>query len=322
MLTVVDNQQQPPRSQELDQHLSHRPAPRLHPNRPSRRLGHRQPVTQAGQLDQPDPIRETGQKVRRHLYRQAGLAHPPHTRERHQREGRDPHRHPLHVALAPDKHARLSHQVRREHLHRPQRREDDRKARRADLKHPLRDREISQPVVTQVHHHRPRGHPVREQPRRHRRADHLPPMRGGHQTGSPIDRKPEVIPVALFHLPRVQTHAHPQAGLAWPHMLRQRPLNVTRCQHCIRCPGKGDPETVSTGRKNIPTMTLNSLTNNAVVKTQYRPHRIRRGLPQARRPFDIREEERHSPRRTTHAPSMTRQMATGSISGISSRECR
>jgi hypothetical protein len=108
-------------------------------------------------------------------------------------------------------------------------------------------------MLPQLHH----LHSPAHQPRSHRRAQHLTARRQRHQAGRLIHRRPEIIPVALDHLTRVQTHTHPDGRTLRPNLGSQPGLSSQRRGHGVASPGEGHPNTIPTCRKHAPAAPFN-----------------------------------------------------------------
>ena len=154
------------------------------------------------------------------------------------------------------------------------------------------------------------GTPVAGERRGRLRTHHLPAVRDRHQPRRAIHRRAEVVAV------RART-PHPCAHRCAPGPSR-RPATAPppappasrppRPAH--RRPGRTPTrEPVAAVVNDIPVVPLDRRAHQRVVPFQRRPHRIGHRLPQLRRTLDVREQERHGPRRRLrHEPRRYRQL--------------
>ena len=129
------------------------------------------------------------------------------------------------------------------------------------------------------------------------RAHHLPAVRDRHQPRRTIHRRAEVVPVALGGLTRVHTDPHPDRRTLRPRLRGQRLLHRDRRRQRITGPTERGVHAVAGRLHDVPAVRLDRRPHQRVVTFQRRPHRVRHRLPQLRRTLDIREQERHGPRR-------------------------
>ena len=138
MLTVVQDQQELLRSQELDKRVD-QALPGTSGNtehrrdRPSHPLG----VSHRRQLHKPGPLPEPGQRLGRHLQRQARLAHSADPGQRHHPGLPQRFADPVELPLATNERAHLQRQVPRERIQGRQRRKLAPQTRRAHLENTL-----------------------------------------------------------------------------------------------------------------------------------------------------------------------------------------
>ena len=113
-------------------------------------------------------------------------------------------------------------------------------------------------------------------------------MPGAHHAGSAVQRRSEVVVAAAFRLSRCDAHAHRQF---------ERTLRVNRCLD--RRPRRSESGIRAiTGVLEQPAAPgLDSGPHHLVVRSQRHLHSVGLFLPSARRPLDIREEERDCPAR-------------------------
>jgi hypothetical protein len=121
----------------------------------------------------------------------------------------------------------------------------------------------------------------------------------GHESCRPVERWPEVVAIPFLGLAGVHGHANPQDSGPRPFLVEQRPLGLDRRRDRVSGPSEGRGETVSPGREHNAPVTVDGLAEDLVMARQSCLHHIRRGIPEFGRSLDVREEERHRPRRTT-----------------------
>ena len=113
-----------------------------------------------------------------------------------------------------------------------------------------------------------------------------------------------IAPVAQLCLAGVDRHPHLDAG----HLLGQRPLHIHRRRDRIGRPRERGHHAVALALLDgtHPTMSGDTLVDHGVVAGDDRPGRVRRPLPQPRRPLDVGQQERdracrhHERRRLCH----------------------
>ena len=94
----------------------------------------------------------------------------------------------------------------------PQRREFHRQAVSRELENALGPPEVAQLVFAQVTQHSTRWEVVAEQFRRGSGEQHLAAVTGIQQAGDSVERRPEVVAIALFGNAGVQGHSYLQGG--------------------------------------------------------------------------------------------------------------
>ena len=112
-------------------------------------------------------------------------------------------------------------------------------------------------------------------------------MADRHQPGCTIDLRSEVVAVALVGLAGVHPHTHGREVRGTKGELR-----VLRGRDRVPRLGEGHCETVATGGKGEPAVQLERILQDRVVMHERGLHRHGIALPQTRRTFDVREEER------------------------------
>ena len=247
----------------------------------------------SAQCRQPDP-EDAGLVVRDErpcrLQRQARLTRPTGTGQRHQASATlDPGEQLSQLAVPTDERARRPRQVR----------VGNRLERRKPLLAELEDRDrlgnVLEPMLAQIE--QPVGS---NEGRRHRRQDHLPPMRRSCDPCRAVHLKPHIARLTESHLARVHTHPDSQPER------RQRHLCLTRRRQRIGGSGKCDEKRVPSRVHLDAPMRRPRHPRHPMVPRQQFPIGLRPELvQQSRRALDIGEQERHRPSREVlpHADS-------------------
>ena len=257
------------------------------------RVGHGRGVADGGQLDQPDPVGELVRQLGGDLDGQAGLADAAHAGEGHQPVGAHQLADLLHLELAADEAGELHRQVPGRGVERPQRRERRLQPVGAHLEQALRRRQVPQAVLAQVEqvdagHQRGRG--VAHQD--------LAAVTGGHHPGDAVQRRPEVVAVALVRPRRWPPPCAPAA----------RACRWASTAASIAAPGR---------REHGAHPVAGVLEHRAAVRLDDRPQHARRGSPgrPASRPASashIRVEPSMSVNRKVTVRAGRSAMASGS----------
>src|SRR5437667_8796611 len=106
--------------------------------------------------------------------------------------------------------------------------------------------------------------------------------------GRPVQRRAEVVVATAFRLTRSDAHAHWQL---------QRSLRVNRCIDCGARRGERGAHSVTGVLEQPSAPGFDGGAQHLVVRGQGHLHSVGLFLPSARRPLDIREEERDCPAR-------------------------
>src|SRR5437870_3532688 len=106
--------------------------------------------------------------------------------------------------------------------------------------------------------------------------------------GCPVQRRAEVVVATAFRLTRSDAHAHWQL---------QRSLRVNRCIDCGARRGERGAHSVTGVLEQPSAPGFDGGAQHLVVRGQGHLHSVGLFLPSARRPLDIREEERDCPAR-------------------------
>ncbi len=261
------------------------------------RLGnHRRNVSRShdlSELDEPTSVRETSRFRRRGCNRQPRLADPTNADHRHHR--RWSHQ-PLHVSDLTDttdqRHS-LTRQVASACTD-PQRSVRQPAGSAGNREQVLTSLQPRQRVLTEVDQINRR---VDQQRRRRRRHHHVPPVGDRANARGPIDRRPEVVPITFLGRTAVDPNSDPQRRPARPRLAGRPLLHFdSRGQCSVRSPER-DSEPVPARSEHIPTVPRQNVSDQLVVTSHDSRHAITVEFPQLRRPLDVREHERHRPRR-------------------------
>ena len=302
VLAVVDHEQRRRRPQHRHQLIDEAPARGLHqPGRRRHHVADTVGVDNGGEVDPPHAVGEPVDQLGGDLLGEAGLADPAGAGHRDQPliggeatqlgQLRDPS----------DQRGRRARQIVTELVERPQRGEVVGEIGMNQLPHPLGTGQIAQVVHAEIAECRVGGQMIGHQPGGDVRQKHLAPMGTGPQPCTTDHRVTHVIaPVAQLCLAGVDRHPHLDAG----HLLRQRPLHIHRRRDRIRRPRERGHHAVALALLDgtHPTMSGDTLVDHGVVAGDDRPGRVRRPLPQPRRPLDVGQQEcdracRHHERR-------------------------
>jgi hypothetical protein len=201
------------------------------------------------------------------------------------------------IRLAPQERRNLNRQIPGHATNRSQRRESRLQARRGHLEHTLREGEIPQPLLTEIHEHHTLGQHLTRQIGGCLRTHDLASMRDGLQPSRTVDRRTEVIAVAELPHPCVDPNPCPQRLAHRPPLRVHRSLAVDRRAHRGIRGGKHSVDAVAAALHHLTAVRGDPVTQDHVVSGQGRPHRLRLLIPQPGRDLEIREQERHRPRR-------------------------
>ena len=132
-----------------------------------------------------------------------------------------------------------------------------------------------------------------------RRAEHedLATMTDRKETGGAVERRANVVPIALFGLAGVQGHPHPQTAGQRPGLSGQRALRVEHGGQRVRSRRKRRVERIPHGLEDVAAVLGDGGAQEIVVPAEGGPHRLGMLLPQPGATLDIREEKGHRPRR-------------------------
>ena len=200
-----------------------------------------------GELDQPDPVVEAdgGRGCRDG---EAGLAHPARAGQGDQPLGLHQLGQLGELVVAADQAGQLQRQVGRYHIGGTRRRE----VAVADLEDLLCCGHIGQAVQPEAGH---RGGGI-EQRRRGRRAQDLAAVGDGHEPGGTVERRAEVVPVALFGLPGVDPDPHRDGRPLRPQLDGQGALSGDGGRDGVAGTGELGGQTVAAGGEHVPAVAV------------------------------------------------------------------
>jgi hypothetical protein len=299
MFAVVEHQQKLLVAQELDYCLLDRLGrPRCHREQRRDRVRDTVAVADRCQLTPPGAVTELGKRLRRHLQRQTGLAHPTHPGQGHCPDLTERGGDTRQLALAADERARRRRQVPHERVQRPQRREFAHQIGVAHLEDSFGTTQVAQAVLPQVDQPHTLGQRVTRQRLGRVRNEHLTAMGEGHQPGASIQRPIHVLPWRTQPaLVRVQSHAHQNWTRVVPRLGSEPLLSLEDRAQRIRCRNERSGHSIAHRREDDTLIAFDRAAHDLVVPRDRLLHRLGVLLPQPRRTLDVGEEERHGSRR-------------------------
>ena len=131
----------------------------------------------------------------------------------------------------------------------------------------------------------------------HAGEQHLATVPGIRDPGHPVERRPEVVSVALLHRAGVDPHPHPHRQRARPGGAGEVGLGLSRRLDCLAGRAEGDPEAVAAAVEHVTLVTGGAGPEDVVVELEAVPHGRRVAVPERGRPLDVGEEEAEGPRR-------------------------
>ena len=297
LLAVVDHQQRVEIAQLFGQRVDERtPELLAQAEHAGDRLRDVAAVRDRGELRAPHAVGVNVELVGRRVQREAGLAAPAGTGQRHQPVLAHGLAHRGDLGVTADEARNLRGQVRRHRAERAQRRELVAEIGMHELPDPLGPAEILQPVQPQIAQLGAVGQRIDHQIARGVGDQRLPAVPDRAHARAPDDRRAEVVAgIAQANLAGVERHAHAHFATRGPRFLRERALHVERRGHGVRRPREGADHAVA--------FTLLDRAHAAVqrdggfeqlVVTGDRDRRlVGTRLPELRRALDVGEQERH-----------------------------
>ncbi len=319
VLAVVEDEEQPAGAERVAHRVERRQA---------RTIGHLEgleeqrvevvAIVDGAQIALPDTAGIAAGAVGGDLQHEAALAHAAHAGDRHQTRGLHRLGDRLALALAPHERREASRQVARHRVEGPQRREVAAEVGRGQLVQVLRAGDVGQTVLPEVEQAGALGEEVAHQLRRHQREQHLAAVAGRHDPGRSVHPRSVVVVAAGHRVSRVQPHPDPQlARLLGPAFRGQHPLGGQRRLDPAQHGREHGVQTVAGGLHDHPAVGLHRVTQDGVVALERGAHRLGELFPQAGRPLEVGEEERHgSGRKIAHRlPALlsSRSALAGSI---------
>src|SRR3712207_5133048 len=99
-------------------------------------------------------------------------------------------------------------------------------------------------------------------------------MSGGEEPRNAVERRAEVVAVALLGCASVQRHAHAYGSkLLVPCFVLERTLGSERGLHRLRRRGEGGVERIADGLEDMSTMPLNRLPQDGIIPREGALHR-------------------------------------------------
>ena len=293
VLGVVDQQERPLRGQCVDERLLDREAGALpHLERLRDGVERERRVAKRGERNPPDAVGDILGDLRRGLQRQPRLPCPAGARERQQPNVLAAQQADDLVELAPAAEERR----RRDGEVRLVQRLQAREVGVAQLEEALRRREVLQTVLTEV-----ANSLAGDEVARRLRQEHLPAVPGGGDPRRPVDVDADVALLGYDRLAGVEPHAHADRPAA------ERRLPVGGGRDRLGGARERDEERVALRVHLDAAVPCESLPQHTTVLAQQLARNASPMLvQQPRRPLDVREQERHGPRRQVpwHARSI------------------
>ena len=128
-------------------------------------------------------------------------------------------------------------------------------------------------------------------------------MSGRTDPGRPVHIDSQIPATFDAGLARVQTHPHPQQDTLRPGVPSQQPLRRNRRRGPVLRPLKGREELISPALHLVPTRIRHRFSKQPPVLFPHRTEVFSEPMHKRRRPFDIREEQRHRAGRQPSHPN-------------------
>jgi hypothetical protein len=154
-------------------------------------------------------------------------------------------------------------------------------------------REIAQAVIAKIAQVRVRRKIALEQCRGRTGEQNLTAVADRQQPRNAIDRRSEVIAVALAGGSGMDCRAHRQAAQFGEILGREQPLHVEHRRNGVLRPGERGAECIAQRLENVAAPVRDRLTHQLVVTAHGRFHRREIALPAPRARFDVGKGERH-----------------------------
>ena len=167
------------------------------------------------------------------------------------------------------------------------------------LVHALRAGDPAQPVQPEIDQVEVVGQGIAHECCAGAREHDLAPVRRRHQPARAVQRRAEVVAVALVHLAGVDAHADRQRSDRTPRLGRERAHRLHGSGDGIRDGRQRGVRTVAGGLEDAARVLLDGIAEDRVVTRQCLPHGVGMLFPQARRTLDVGAEEDGRPQRLT-----------------------
>ena len=252
-------------------------------------------VTDGGcEIDEPRPVATVGRDGQRVFDRQPGLARTPWSDDRDEPmvDDRSCERREFVTATDERRSKRgqliVANRCGAQHT------------RRFAVDHQLLNRlrllqilELVKPPILHGDPRRQHRHQLSGSARRH----HLAAVGGRHQPRRAVDRRAEVVAVALVDLTGVDRHPDPDRQTGGPRLGPDRPLRLDGCCDCVGCTRERHGEAVSARGEDVARVACDRAAHEIVVAGEHRRHRGGRRVPGSGRSLDVAEQKRHRSRR-------------------------
>src|SRR5258708_21876940 len=127
----------------------------------------------------------------------------------------------------------------------------------------------------------------------HRREQDLSSVSGTHDAGGMMYIHPDVAVCSQHRFARMQANAYPHRCVIRPHMICEGSLYLYSCRDGIGGTSKGNKEGISLGVNFVAVILCEYLSQQVPAVSQHPSLALTQRLQEARRAFDIGEEQRH-----------------------------
>ena len=298
VLAVVEDDQQPPPVEGPHQGIAEDARSGSHAQRRRHHGGHVGRAFHRGQLDPPHALREGVLNGDSGGEGETSLSDASRPRERHHPGLTHELLEPSHLRFPSDQPVEGDRQASRRCVLGLQWRELRRQSRPAHAEQPVRRGDAPQPMLPKIDEPDVVAERAVDDLRRRRRHHDLAPVPRRHQTGGEVDRRAEIVAVALNCLTGVDADTHGDRRRRRPRLGAKPPLSFDGRRHRVGRPRESGAERVAPGRKDAAARAGDRLAQDAVVTLQSLTHGTRVLVPQASRVDDVGEEKRDRSRRS------------------------
>lgn len=249
-------------------------------------------IDHRGKLDEPGAVPVAVEEFRGGLEHHTGLAGPTDAHERDRPMILEQPADLGEFALAAHEGGHLDRQVRAMRFKRAERREFRCEASRPDLEHPLREIEITQPVLASIYELVPVGSRVRKERPAGAGDKDLATVADREQPGDAVEDGPEIVVVAALGGARVNRHPHPERTRASPVVRGERSLSfqrrADRGAHRVEHGEQPVPGGLDDDAAGVPDHGC----QQPIVRLERGCHRLVVIFPEAGAALDVRDQER------------------------------